>query len=599
MTTTDDLFLDVLTEINKRPWVRLKENYGTLRGNSPLRPGSDSNSFTIDQAPDGEWLYYDFRDDEGGNLWQLARKLGMQPQSYTGAAQETKTSYAGLSDFAARHGCEADAFEKAGWIEGTYQGRPALKFPTKGLQAGWRWRFIDGKKGAPVFKSEYGYVPCLYGFGHAVQEAQKQGVGTIVLCNGEASTIAGKSHGVPAFCRTSGEMRLTDAMVSEIENAWNGEIAICLDSDDKGREIAKEIQSQLSNSWICELNLSTGGDLADFVQLWGDESLNEIIARKPAYARIVTTTHESIKDVGELIAGTKVMPGKPLYFPFKSFHRFDGLAEILVPGKIVAIVAASAGGKTSFLECLADHWSREGEDGFWYGTEWTAQEMMFRRIQRYSQQVPVTFNQMMKHELYKFEAEAGVRVGDRRGIPLSHEQVTEARFVSKQVGAWPGQVGYFRPSPTIDTLLEDMTHQMRLKRKNGQETRYAIFDYVQLLATARENIVTNMYESIVDRIKAWCEQEHIVAIVASQVNKAAMFNGGLIEAADANYIRDIKFNLFFSMNRVKTGTDPNTGRPIYDQLAIINILKNSTGRTGKLKMATNFKKLSWFDPVGV
>jgi hypothetical protein len=78
------------------------------------------------------------------------------------------------------------------------QGKPALSFHT---DTGTRYRLLtkDGSK----YMHGKGYKSSWYRLNHAVKMANGGGF-PLVLCNGEASTVAAQVHGVPATCITGG-----------------------------------------------------------------------------------------------------------------------------------------------------------------------------------------------------------------------------------------------------------------------------------------------------------------------------------------------------------------------------------------------------------
>jgi len=91
------------------------------RCNSPLRTGSDSNSFSI-KVDERGGTYHDHVSGESGTLTQLADALGI---TYT-RSTTSKRSYMSGSDYAAQHGVAWKVLEQAGWSEIKYMRRPAL-----------------------------------------------------------------------------------------------------------------------------------------------------------------------------------------------------------------------------------------------------------------------------------------------------------------------------------------------------------------------------------------------------------------------------------------------------------------------------------------
>jgi len=251
------------------------------RGNSPLRAGSDSDSFVLTVSPDGEHgAFFDHAANEGGeesgSLYDLARTLGIIPTPYLGSngqhPAESKRVYDDLADYAAAHGVTAAVFRAAGWQDKRpYQNRPTLAFKTK---TGIRYRFIDGKK--PAYKSPPEYQCCWYKLDSAVELAAETGQ-PLVICNGEASTVVGQHYRVAATAITGGEKGAMPAdLLAELQALYTGPILVAFDSDKRGRKAGPELAAQLNQAGheakAIDLGGNNGFDLADFCKLHTTES---------------------------------------------------------------------------------------------------------------------------------------------------------------------------------------------------------------------------------------------------------------------------------------------------------------------------------------
>ena len=182
---------------------------------------------------------------------------------------KTATTHEG---YAESHGLTLEALRMAGWAVGEHQKRPCFIIDT---DSGLRYRYIDGNK--PVFKSVTGYKQCLYKFTEAVSIADKGGF-PLVLCNGEASTVAAQQYNVAAFSVTGGgEKAMPEALLEEVRKAYTGEIVIAMDCDDKGKKAAAALRTQLRSVGykvrVVNLGLSNKGDLADYMRLWSADDL--------------------------------------------------------------------------------------------------------------------------------------------------------------------------------------------------------------------------------------------------------------------------------------------------------------------------------------
>ena len=243
---------------------------GKYRSASPYRTGSDSDAFslTIDGPEHGKW--FDHVANKGGSLYTLAKHLGVTlPTIAPSIDTKTATTHQG---YAESHGVTLEALRMAGWAVGEHQRRPCFIIDTVG---GVRYRFIDGNK--PVFKSPTGYKQCLYKFPEAVAIATNGGF-PLVLCNGEASTVAAQTYGVAAFSVTGGgEKAMPEALLEEVRQAYTGEIVIAMDCDPKGKQAAAALRTQLRSVGykvrVVNLGLSNKGDLADYMRLWSADDL--------------------------------------------------------------------------------------------------------------------------------------------------------------------------------------------------------------------------------------------------------------------------------------------------------------------------------------
>lgn len=259
---------------------------GKWRGNSPFRPGSDSDSFTltVHDAEHGAW--FDHVSDSGGTLYQLAKHLGIAlPEQ--GPVSDTKSAQT-FEQFAQDHGVDVGVYERAGWKATTYQRMPAIQFQTK---TGMRYRLLQGPA---KYKSVTGYKACWYRLEEALTIAKQKNL-PLILCNGEASTVPAQAMGAPATCITGGaERQIPEALLQELTEAYSGEIVIALDCDEKGRASARKLHTQLKSvatlkPRIVDMRLGEKGDLADYLRLWSvsdlcalpDTAVQEYIAALP------------------------------------------------------------------------------------------------------------------------------------------------------------------------------------------------------------------------------------------------------------------------------------------------------------------------------
>ncbi|MDX2137956.1 MAG: AAA family ATPase [Chloroflexota bacterium] len=274
--TTADKVLKALEAYNLT-----QEGDNRYRCNSPLRAGSDSESFSviIDGAEHG--AYKDHVSGDSGSLYQLAEKLGIAIERQQVAT--SKRAYQGIADYARAHGMDPKELAAAGWNQTTKDNRPAIEFPTR---TGKRWRFLDGNK--PYFKSESGYKKCWYGLDRIAGDVG--GDVPLVICNGEISVLAAQSYKIAAACVTAGEGKIPDDLMADLDRKlWlppaQIKVIIALDCDEKGHKAARQIEAQFRSAGYqalaVDLGLTDKGDLADLCMLYQNESLAHLLTLPP------------------------------------------------------------------------------------------------------------------------------------------------------------------------------------------------------------------------------------------------------------------------------------------------------------------------------
>lgn len=574
---------------------------GQWRCISPLRAGADGMNFTLRIDADGEHGAWDDKSGgESGSLYDLAKRLKIElPQQDRPAPEDTLIEYRNLAEYAARHGVPESAFVAAKWAKepaltnhpGSDRQRLALEFPTA---TGKRYRFVDGQK--PKFKSEKGYKACWYGLKRAVEIAQAQDL-PLVICNGEPSVIVAQHFNIPACAITGGEQaKIPAPLLDELKAAWHGTLILAMDCDETGRKSAAGKQAILQavgykTVWNVDLGLGEKGDLADFCKLHTDTALSQLqtIAQssgpKPAQGVLpVVKRSERLSGYIDHIHdydSTRENTGIP--FPMRVLHKFGGMAHTLKPGKIVGIVGVSGGGKTSLLETLVDGWLRYKVSCLVWSPEWTADEFVERAVQRYG---GPRMDDLYRHDIFIDERQRGIKNGF--GRELNQEQFAAASEAVAHLRKFESEVGYLdMPMLTVSYLRESLDatlHTLDFK------PRILVIDYVQLLV-ALEPGNPNIYNLIM-QIKAIGAACGLCVVLASQVTKTSaksQTNGKVLDAMDARYVNDDPFNLFITINPDRD----NAGN--YLPSSVLNVAKNSLGVKGRMRVATNWEKLSFAD----
>jgi hypothetical protein len=278
----------------------------------------------------------------------------------------------------------------------------------------------------------------------------------------------------------------------------------------------------------------------------------------------------------------------PILFPLHVLHEFGGMAKVIKPGKLVAVVGTSGSGKTSLLETMVDGWLRIGINVMVWSPEWDADEFADRSVQRYG---GPSATDIYMHEMYKAELADGKTSGFL-GKQLTKEQEASAMKAIRTMREWSGNVTYIQnPLLTSEQLHNELTTRLaplsRTERPKG-----LVLDYAQLMHSLQKlGQGMSMYEMLM-RIKASCVQHKLVGVVATQTTKADArgANGGaLLDNQSARYVNDDPFNLFITLNPEVTEFN------IPMDTAVLNLVKNSQGRKGKVRIASDLEHLVFID----
>lgn len=247
------------------------------RFNSPFRAGADGMTCSLVIHDDEHGAWKDHKADEGGSLYDLAARLGIETPQQAPPEKRNKT-YKGLADYAAGHGVEVAAFEYFKWADTTRYKKRAIEIPTR---TGTRYRMLEGDN---KFLNPEGYKACLYGLNSRVMQRIAQGQ-PLVYANGEASVVVAQHLGLAAFTVAGGgEKPIPTVLLDELLH-WLGDckpgVIVALDSDAKGAAAALQVRGQLAGVGLdavaVDLNLWNKGDLADFCSLHTEDPLAALL----------------------------------------------------------------------------------------------------------------------------------------------------------------------------------------------------------------------------------------------------------------------------------------------------------------------------------
>lgn len=573
-------------------WQGWKYIKGEYIGNCPWKAGSDSKSFclkadTADQEH-GAWIYF-ANAGEKGSLYDMAKRMGIEVPSEKPII-ETKKLYSGLADYAQAHYVTPDVFAAAGWVEESYNGKPALMFPTA---TGKRWRLLTELKG--VYRSDDGYQRCWYGFKHLDTIDHD----VIVLGNGEPSIVVAQHFGVPALCVTGGEKALPDNLIQQLRGKWTGAIWIAFDCDKAGRTAALDVDRQLKAAGytqvhILNLGLSEGGDLADFCGLYLHNAYDALKTLIPM--PLPMDSHSAAVHAVETFGD--VPQGRYIPMPLTRFHPLRGFARNISPRKLVFVAAPSAGGKTSFLETISDLLLLRGEHGLFEGKEWSVEEYHARRIGRMG---GLSFDHWLAYQAYKSDYVNGLMGADNSGRMITPAEERQFMQLSKAITDWRGKLHYVKQHPFIEDTLEDMGAQVVESRRVKRPISFAMFDYANVYKS-RTAEGGNVTEHIIGLIKDWNIQHDLVSYIGLQVTKEGSKDNRanrLLNSDDLMFARDWQANLIITLNTVMKESDeytPDGKRAmVKTPYVIANVVKNSGGETGRVHLMYQSERMCFED----
>lgn len=319
---------------------------------------------------------------------------------------------------------------------------------------------------------------------------------------------------------------------------------------------------------------------------WGVEP-----PRAPSPTPTWRTSVDSMVRYRERLQSPRLDGKLPLPFPFRALHQFGGFCRVLAPGVMVGVVGMSGGMKTSFVETITDSWRQmDPNDVLWYGPEWNWEKMGDRAVQRYG---GANLTDVMLHELYLQERARGLVVRDGKELPKGVYE--DSIRISQNIEQWAGMNHYIEQMDIdIDDLLTVSAQRLADAKAMGRMVRVAVFDYLQILDMRSARSEQDRITTILGRLKAFCVENGLIGIVASQVTKSASAdtkeNQKLLTSEAGQFFRGDKFNLVLTLNPIYEG------KTLTDR-GYINVDKNSIGRTGAVEVFIKPSHFKWLDSI--
>jgi hypothetical protein len=286
----------------------------------------------------------------------------------------------------------------------------------------------------------------------------------------------------------------------------------------------------------------------------------------------------------------------PLKMPFPAIANLGGLAELLLPGKMTAVIGGSGTGKTTFAESLADGLLDQG-DGAIFGPEWTPVEYGLRAIQRLG---GPSITQAIKHRAWVEEEARGIPVHRRVGAPYTADEWAANLRAHGELERRTGIMHVVQVANyNVMDVLRKLEEIIAQAAEAGRPIRWVIIDYVQLMTSGNDDSVN----AILGAIKEWTMRIGTIhTIVTSQTTKAAqkaIKDGALLDQGDILAGRDHVFNLTLSINAMYDGdqyeerhADIGYGARIF-RLMKVRVGKNSLGGNGNVIMLFDPLRMMW------
>lgn len=270
---------------------------------------------------------------------------------------------------------------------------------------------------------------------------------------------------------------------------------------------------------------------------------------------------DRLEELDEIEAGTAA---PPVTMPWQVLQRFGAR---LRAGTLTIVAAGSSVGKTTFLECCAEHWARQGHQVAFFHLELSHQMMLDRRMVRLT-------------GLPLVQIEAGYMGAE---INEQHQRLKD----------YPGGITYVH-CPGWSSARIAQTARM-LNRRGLCDV--CVVDYLQKLRLTYHQGANkaDALGSTVEVLKIAAEKMGIPFVLASQFNRAAMYS----DRKTGDFIRGSgepheKANLVLTLDRPILDAEvlgpggrvvarPGERSPV----VAVRVDKNTAGATGDVQLIMN------------
>lgn len=241
-----------------------------------------------------------------------------------------------------------------------------------------------------------------------------------------------------------------------------------------------------------------------------------------------------------------------LDYPWTSWNTY---IEPLEPGLLAVVTAPDGMGKSTYAECLAEHWAMKRNAIVYVHYELNKSVMMQRRLARH----------------------ARVTVRDIRNGQLTPEQRGRVAEVRRRLSEWEGQINYLHaPGWTMERTIEE------LRRLHAEGLCVAVVvDYLEKVAASTRQMKMRLEwfqreADNVEQLKNFAESAGVPVLMVAQMRKDT--KSRTLDQIDRGAIRGAgekseKANLVVLLNRKREDEG-------YANEIDVLIDKNTMGRAG-------------------
>lgn len=262
------------------------------------------------------------------------------------------------------------------------------------------------------------------------------------------------------------------------------------------------------------------------------------------------------KEIEKRIEISKLPEDQRKYFnwPWESWNNLMDPAE----GGMLAVLAGPDGaGKTTYAECIAEHWARKGHKVIFVHFELSKIIMFDRRAVRHTS--------IARRRL---KLAGDLTIDDKKKLNAARERLLQ----------WPGEITYLHtPGKSFELVLRELD-----KYKGKEMCDVVIVDYLEKASSSSKQLKefgSNLFAreaSDVELLKSWSENNDVPILVLSQFNKTGKHSG--FDGLDRTMIRGAgekteKANMVILLHPDKSE----------DGIVNVRIDKNTLGATGTFR----------------